>query len=416
MPKSSKRIIAVVFLLLILFFTSPIAAHAANLIGSIFIISDDSPDEIFPSIAYNDVRNEYLVVWFNNYSFYPNIEAQRVAFDGSLIGDPFVIASGGNIERRFPDIAYSSEADRYMVVWESLNASAQKTISGRLVSGTGVVLNPADITIVGGTPLLVPSKPAVALNRSQNTFMVVWSDIYNSSDDSIAAQIIDTNGNKEGIAFTISQSEGEKSNPDIAYNANNDRFLVVWQEFVNANTEIMGRVVAGDGGAVGEIQNYTMPLKEEMEPAVTAMSTSPDTIKYIVVYEQLYTVGNHDISALMVNEDGTRNTSFLVTATPYDEIHAAIAACEDNNQIFIAWRYYQDENNIMIRGRRYDIWGPVFYPVVDFPGLSGQNPAIAANTLGDFFTVWQAQHEVGSDFDIYGQLFGKRNFLPMITH
>lgn len=105
--------------------------------------------EQFPAGVYNPNKNEYLIVWQGHKSYLEgndsyfqqegyDIWGQRIASNGSLIGNPFKISSlsslnntpkntcygnparnpqGCDDQQWHPRIAYSSTARRYMVVW-----------------------------------------------------------------------------------------------------------------------------------------------------------------------------------------------------------------------------------------------------------------------------------------------------------
>ena len=94
------------------------AAAAANgaPIGQQFVISGDPEQEVYPSVAYNSQRQEYLVVWSNDRAGNDDIRAQRVSKDGALIGGSFYISAGPGADRRYPDVAYNTQQDQYLVV------------------------------------------------------------------------------------------------------------------------------------------------------------------------------------------------------------------------------------------------------------------------------------------------------------
>ncbi len=102
---------------------TPLLVYAGSLLGSSFPIAEDTLNEVHPAIAYNTQRGEYLVVWHNERAVYPDIQAQRLDMNGAPIGGPFYIAGGTDAQRRYPDVAYDSSADQYLVVWEGVDSS-----------------------------------------------------------------------------------------------------------------------------------------------------------------------------------------------------------------------------------------------------------------------------------------------------
>jgi hypothetical protein len=98
---------------LLLLLLAPFGAYAGEAIGNWFIISGDGEQEVFPVVAYNSQRQEYLVVWYNDRAGNDDIRAQRLSKYGAPLGGPFYISAGSGADRRYPDVAYNSVQDQY---------------------------------------------------------------------------------------------------------------------------------------------------------------------------------------------------------------------------------------------------------------------------------------------------------------
>ena len=118
----------------------PSTINAGSPVDGSFVISAGSEQEVYPTVAYNSQRQEYLVVWYNDRPGCDDIRAQRVSSGGALVGGPFYIAAGCPADRHYPDVAYNSAHDQYMVVWEQYEAANGYSIKARRVSGTGQIL------------------------------------------------------------------------------------------------------------------------------------------------------------------------------------------------------------------------------------------------------------------------------------
>ena len=70
-----------------------------------------------PRVAYNSTDNTYLVVWEDNRSGTYQIYGQRVDADGSLLGSNFNLHAS-SYDCRYPDVAYSSTSNIWLVVWQ----------------------------------------------------------------------------------------------------------------------------------------------------------------------------------------------------------------------------------------------------------------------------------------------------------
>ena len=80
------------------------------------IWSGDSVNNSGPKVAYNDLQDEYLIVWVNERTPSIDIYARRVGGDGSvrswfaLVADPGIIYT-------HPVVAYSPKQERYLIVY-----------------------------------------------------------------------------------------------------------------------------------------------------------------------------------------------------------------------------------------------------------------------------------------------------------
>jgi len=108
------------------------------LLGNELVISARSSDEYGPDIAYNSNHNEYLVVWENIWpSGHHNVCAQRVSGDGRLLSW-FAVSSNSNKQMN-PSVAYDPVHDRYPVVWayEVWGNDSDWDVYGRFIQWNG---------------------------------------------------------------------------------------------------------------------------------------------------------------------------------------------------------------------------------------------------------------------------------------
>ncbi|MDI7278186.1 MAG: hypothetical protein QME94_19590, partial [Anaerolineae bacterium] len=156
-----------------------VAVATAGPIGSTFVIRNDpGVAEVDPAVAYNPLRQEFLVVWCNDHPDYPDIQAQRLKWDGTPIGGPFYVATTGTVQREHPAVAYNNMRDEYLVVWDHYGGvGTLSSVRGRLVSGLGQVLGDSDILISRGPQLKSCSNPAVAYAFYPDRYLVVWERI-----------------------------------------------------------------------------------------------------------------------------------------------------------------------------------------------------------------------------------------------
>ncbi len=241
-----------------------------------------------PSIAYNSKNNEYLVVWPGD-DIRGEFEIYGQRIDGAAgeeIGvDNFPISDIGSkrILRRSlftalnPSVTYNSTNNEYLVVWSG-NEKRRKIllpitpigipvfeIFGQRIDGaTGQEVGENDFFIsqIGKVinSILIPN---VSYNSQNNEYLVVWDgkvlgfgiglstlstlsfeDRFSSTG--IFGQRIDgTTGNElRPNDFRINNSEANHIKPSIAYNSQENEYLVIWrrekQEILTDDNGSMG--------------------------------------------------------------------------------------------------------------------------------------------------------------------------------
>lgn len=143
------------------------------------------------------------------------------------------------------DVAYGSAQHEFFVVWAQGDDNGEVEIYGqRMDASTGAKVGSAmRISAMGpdGDSAYSAQRPAVVYNSTENEFLVVWQGDHNSGllvDDEfeIYAQRVDgATGALIGTVVRVSEMgpDGDEAydafNPALAYNPDNNEYLVVWQ-------------------------------------------------------------------------------------------------------------------------------------------------------------------------------------------
>ncbi len=368
------------------------------------------PPHRAPSVAYNPERKEYLVVWHNERSVYPDIQAQRISWDGTApVGSAFFISGGQGAKRSYADVVYNTAQHEYLVVWQHEADGALPDIHARRVSGNGQLLG-GEIALGTGAALRLRTAPAVAYASTSNKYMVVWeSYVQGALSTDIEAQIVSPSGALEGSNFMVASGDNSNSHsdPDIAYNRSRNEYLVVWNwhDKVAKNYDIKARIVTRDGVLLGSDLLVGHSSKNEYGPAVTGMPTQPNAGYYLVVWRIDYGATDTNIFGREVMGDGKMEPEFAIEWTPDNGAQPAVTAREGMGNYFVAWEQVDSASTRDIVARTAT-GSAAKVPYYSLAGtVSGAKHAAAATgEYGTVLTVFEST-TLGSD-DIWGRMFG----------
>jgi hypothetical protein len=429
-------------------------------IGNVFRISSLSAtgNEFNPALALNPESGQILVVWEDDRADAGDIYGQTVNTDNSR-GDPnadFQIA-GGQGHQEDPSVAHDADDGGYLVTWDDgddlfgqrLDDSADPT-GGRFPISEAPNAQWFGAVAFGGDPYLVvwadhrsagpdifgqfvsqagelegdeiglsppydsQQYPALAYGSVQQQWLVVWEDDH-TGGRRLTGQFVALDGQLVGEPVAIGTNANGEYGPAVAYNSDDDEFMVVWYDWRNLNHDIYGqRVKASDGSLSAEVQVTSNP-DWQWTPAI---AYDGDVGQYLVVWsDRRNDPGdgtNWDIYGKRLKPDGTPWDGFAldVCKRQDNQEHPAVAYNADERQYLVAW----DDSSLYGRGIagqrigdsstwRVDLDNFDIYTSED--GHSHLHPSVACNaTAGEYLVVSDAGG------DIYGQrLAGDRNFL-----
>jgi len=242
-----------------------------------------------PEVAWNSSSNQYLVVWEGWDNTGPLVQFEREIFgqllnaNGTEVGSDIRLSEMGDdsetdmetrqyFSGRYPDVAYSSTANQYLVVWQgvdSLNentSNARTEIFGQIVNVSGAQVE-ADFPITAITEvdsLFDAQRPRITTNGSE--FMVVYYGDYNlnGNEEIWSQRVTAVDGTLVGTATRLSDmgadpnvSTFRATNPDVTYNLIDDEFFVIWEGtddengMVPSEVEIFGQRISTAGVEIG---------------------------------------------------------------------------------------------------------------------------------------------------------------------
>ena len=386
-------------------------------LGPEVVISAIDNEKYLPAVAYNSNHDEYLVVWQNKWPGNRDIYAQRISSRGELLSW-FAVAPGpgGNpYDRAQPSVAYDPVNDRYLVVFihDVFGDGSDWDIGGRFIPWNGPDSGLIEFPIC--TWNSSQWNPVVTYALAQQEFLVAWTNTPSGQPAYVSAARLNRDTGAVLDDFTISAGPENRINPDVAYNLARNEYLVVWDR-VGGSHDIYGLRLTGSGVALsgGEFAIAGWPDNEE-QPTVAACHNAD---QYLVAWQSL--VGpptNYDVYARYVSGDGVPGTVFLVdgTTAPEDTIDAT--CLQDGRQYLLTWQ-------TMYAGGYYGIWGRLVYPVgmeASFglvqPGAAADRTApAAAGGQVNYLAAWVHDRDGTAYQDIHGRLiYLHQLYLPMVV-
>lgn len=220
-------------------------------VGNDFRVSgvNATAGEYVPSVACNASANQCLVVWQderNQATRGDDIYGRRVSDTGSLSTELRVSGPNAVTYDYAPAVAASASSE-YLVVWsDGRNVAGRHfDIWGRRVGTTGTFVGP-DFRVVGPSAIGADYDPAVTWNANDSQYLVVWEDhrTFTSNPD-IWSRRVGLSGFPGGdMKISGPGSVGGEYAPAVAWNAANDQYLIVWEDYRNSSTrqtDIYGR-------------------------------------------------------------------------------------------------------------------------------------------------------------------------------
>ncbi|MES0327230.1 MAG: hypothetical protein ABUK13_03470 [Gammaproteobacteria bacterium] len=164
----------------------------------------------------------------------------------------FAISGTQSIQGK-PTLAYDPGHDTYLVTWSDHRDRLRDVdIYGRLLNGQGKPIGEEfPISIHKGGQ----GMSAVSFDEINNRFLVVWVDWRNANDvdSDIYGQLVNADGSLYGNNFIIAERRTSQKQPTVAFDPTRQRFLVVWKDFRDGKIEkIYGRYLNSKGKIIGD--------------------------------------------------------------------------------------------------------------------------------------------------------------------
>ena len=331
----------------------------------------------------NRVFRWIFLVCFSFYSILLPVNAASPGIPGGEINpndfrishmgvDGSIDESGGQ-----PASAYNPNNNEFLVVWHGHEDippvdDAEFEIWGQLVDAlTGNLIGKRfRISYMGldGSSNYYASDADVVYNHTRQEFLVVWSGKGSDLDDReifVQRFVYDTNGElvKKGANTLISQtffSTDYHFEPAVAYNDNDDEYLVVWQVYTDFSTgtnenEIIGQRLGHENNNLVEVGSDDFRISHMGPDGDSDYYGSEADVGYNNLYSEYLVVWagtdnngglkkyEYEIWGNPISGDGTLGTAKRLSGcgpagnTDYDCRKPAVAYNQQLNQWLVVW-------------------------------------------------------------------------------
>jgi hypothetical protein len=432
--------VAVVFIVLMSAVSGVQAQNGMGDYSKDITVSATSLHEWMPSVTYNPIENEFLVLWHstgvrveggeNMYS----LHGRRIDPDGNLLADPLSpIQSVGPERRLLPRAAYNPFINEYMV---SFVMGQEVTEWDPFVTRFDSVGNITLEAFPLSEQLTKANHANIVFNSKRRQYLVVYNDSrYGAAD--IFGVIIDENGGIVKEDFPINISSGQQMNAYACYNSTDDTYLINWEDFRHAATwqepgDIYGALLNGDGDII--INDIAMCDDYGKENAgdqrVQNIAYNPTRNEFLATWwDSRPSLDSNGIIGRIIKSDGSpAGPDFVVADAPRSQSFPHVVYIENKKKYFAIW---DDSRNTEATGadiyaRWLDKYGQPAgddFPICNQAGGQHYSELAYSPLMDRFLIVWRVDvedeptvpggsgHVKESGGNVMGRVYGMPSFL-----
>lgn len=347
-------------------------------------------------VAYNSVRNEWLVVWneqFGATTFDCDVYGRRVSSTGTLLGSALGIGNTSHGEYDL-SVSYAADVDRYLVAFRAdptdNSSQTDNRIDGRIVNGDGTFFtavftidDSADlqqhpsacydgtnwyvcfeskitspnsnilgrfVTTSGGvgsqfnpdTSASVSLLPTVGFTNG--TYMIAWRQ-----GSPIVARTMNTSGSFLSPITTVQAAFSGAGNPDLS--AGNGKFLITWSENPSPFTTfyLNGRIANTSMGFETAPIAIKTSSSAQYYPRSEYSTTNNEWLTAYIGYE----TGTAELYVSRVSSTAQISSSERLTVVAVGKWEPELAWNPTTNEMLVA--YFQNISPYQLWALRYSM-------------------------------------------------------------
>jgi len=377
------------------------------------IWTGDGVDNRMPAVAYNSNHDEYLVVWENDRGATRDIYARRVAGDGT-IKSWFTIVSDANKWNWQPDVVYNPVEDEYLIVYTYQVSTSDYDIWARRVKWDGSWMS-AECAINQDSSK--QWEPAVAYNSQNNEYLVVYENYWSGTMRDIAAQRVAADGTLLSWRNIASAANKIRRLPDVVYHAARNEYLIAYtfQSQPLNDGDILGKISSANMGTLGSEINIVDNTNQQDGVALTAAAD-----EYFAVWND-GTPTHGTIYGRRISGNGALQPYIpIANHSGKNDVEPDVAFGPAYGYL-VVWRHIPSLTEWDVYGRFVKVGqnsaaGGEF-AVDDEVGTSQKSPAVACAGTGQCLVVEEDNASVAGpvDYEIRGRFIESYSiFLPVV--
>ena len=277
----------------------------AGALGDSILISDAFNMQEQPAISYAEEYDKILVAW-NDYRNIDNdtdsdIYGQFLNGSGSLIGSNFAIHEEVDYQTT-ARAAYSPVDDSFLVIFDDQRLTGSREISAQKIGIDGA--NIGSVIYVNDVDHGHDEFPDIAYNANIDKYIGVWTD---GSD--VYGQIFDSDSTQFGSDLTLSNAVDSQCYISVTEGPGST-FLAVWFDKRTGNSEVWGQIISGTPVAYSP-DIYIKNQGEDDTKYVLKDEQYCGTFVTLQTKEQSVTNADKAIYYITIKQDGTNNGDII---------------------------------------------------------------------------------------------------------
>ena len=374
-----------------------VAGLSAQGVDHEVIVSQLDNEKFLPSVAYNGEREEFLIVWHNLWPGSRDVNAARVDRFGRVISS-FNVTTGAN-DRAQPAVAYDPVRDRYLIVWiyDYYGDGSDWDVYGRLVPWYGPDPALTEFPIYSATDS--QWNPKVAYSTGDDEFLVAWGNTSASALASISLGYVAADGNPYYAVTLAGDASHNYLNPAITYNQLRNEYLVAYEI---DQVDIAARRVNYLGPVGSQVIVAAWP-DAEVDPAVAAC---PGQDQWLVAWQNS---APDVYARFLFGDGSVDGAPLLVPTYPPPNDAPAVACLPGGARYLVTWEEDYSGGVSGIIGRALGANKVFLTPELEVrPVFAGQlrdakTPAVAGGSLG-WSVAWVQEREGSTYSDIHAAM------------